>query len=148
MLTLTKKRQRILEEIETKLTRTIGVVKSVIVSLKSSLESEIKALIDKVDSLSLRVAKLESIQSPHPVLPDHSSAGDLERLHSQIKQLTDSMNNHQKLEERANSANNLVMVGVEEDEEMENTPVFVIEGFGSKMGLNSVNIVQARRLGR
>lgn len=96
---------------------------------------------EKVESLSLRVTELETKQSP--LSPSTSKAwnrgtststgatvnpalgpDEIERMQSQIKQLTESMNNHQKLlelKERVSRANNLVMVELEESEEHENT---------------------------
>ena len=94
----------ILDELESKLTETIkGAVKSAISSLKSSPESEIQMLVEKVNNLTTRIEKLErdkplshyssGAKSP----PIGTYAGDLESIHLQIKQLTDSVNNNHKL---------------------------------------------------
>ena len=72
-------------------------------------------------------------------------------MQSQINQITEVMNTQQRvleLKEREKRANNLVVVGLDEDEENEDTPTLLSEFLCTKMELTSVNITQARRLGK
>ena len=141
------------KDLEQKLTQSIeGVVKSAVQSLRRSLEADIKSLVNKVDSLSQRVTELEksrseksSPQSPPTSLPSAES------MQSQIKKLTDTVNNYQRvleLKERANRANNIVITGIQEALPNEDTPTIVSEFLNSRMGITSIKISQARRLGR
>jgi hypothetical protein len=72
-------------------------------------------------------------------------------MQSQIKQLADTVNNHQnvlELKERANRANNIVITGLQEAQPNEDTSTIVSEFLNSKMGISTVKISHARRLGR
>ena len=128
------------------------MVKSVVQSIKWSLEADIMMLTSKVDGLSQRVMELKNVHA------DNSNSQSLptplpsmESMQSQIKQLADSVNNHQKvleLKERANRANNLVFIGIQEAQLNEDTSTIVKEFLEFRMGITSVKIAQACRLGR
>ena len=99
-----------------------------------------------------RVTLLEKTRSENnsPQLPPTSLPG-VESMQSQIKQLTDTVNNHQRVlefKERANRANNIVITGIQEAQPNEDTSTIVSEFLNSRMDITSIKISQARRLGR
>ena len=110
-------------------------------------------LAEKIKDLDSRVSRLEQEnQSPaanssvHPRMHE-----EMKDVQTQLKQLTDTIDSQQKileLKERERRANNLVLVGLDEKEGNEDTLTLVGEFLSTKMELTSVNITQARRLGR
>ena len=141
------------KDLEQKLTQSIeGVVKSAVQSLRRSLEADIKSLTSKVDSLSQRVTELEKTQSVNnnPQPPPTSLPG-IETMQSQIKELSDTVNNHQRmleLKERTKRTNNIVITGIQEAQPNEDTSSIVNDLLSTKMSITSIKISQARRLGR
>ena len=131
---------------------TAGVVRSTIAAFKSSFESEINALAEKVKDLDSRVSHLECNMSSVRNDTSHSECHkELKDMQSQINQITEVMNTQRRvleLKERENRANNLVVVGLDKEEENEDTPILLSEFLCTKMELTSVNITQARRLGK
>ena len=153
----------IFDELESKLSKTIEeVVRSTMSALKSSIENEIKRLTQKVDNLTARVVKLENAQhslterSSEQLVVTQSLSPELasQAIQTQIKQIEDSVSNHQRLwekKERESRKNNMVVIGLEENvdtEENENTLDLINEFLESKLKITSIKAVQARRLGR
>ena len=113
----------IFEELECKLSKTIeDVVKSAMSTLKSSLEFEIKQLVDKVENLSSRVLELEKTLPLTKERASVSLAGpqnctsnslEIDSIQSQIRQLAVSVSNQRLREqkERESKANNMVVLG-------------------------------------
>ena len=140
-------------DLETKLAKSIErVVRSTMAAFKSSFESEINALAEKVKDLDSRVSHLEwNMSSARNDTSPSECHKELKDMQSQINQITEVMNTQQwilELKEREKRANNLVVVGLNEDEENEDIPTLLSEFLCTKMKLTSVNITQARRLGK
>ena len=139
-----------------KLSKTIEeAVKSAVSALKSSIEKEMEYLTKKVDNLTARVVELE--KSRHPTTTEKSPERQMEKqpsieqttqdIQTQIKQLENSVSNHQRLwekKERESRENN--MLGIEEKldcEERKNTLDLVNEFLESKMKTTSIKAAQA-----
>ena len=84
---------------------------------------------------------------PHSAQPTNLHQDDLGNLNTQIKQLTDTVSNQQKLLELKERINKLVIVGLDVNLALEDTPDSVNRFLEAKLKLNSINFARARRLG-
>ena len=91
--------EKVFEDLEIKLTKSIeGVVKTTMAAFKSSFESEMKQLAEKIKDLDSRVTRLEENRSPVANSSSHPHMhGELRDMQTQIKQLTDTMNSQQQI---------------------------------------------------
>ena len=83
--------------------------------------------------------------------PSSTTSPDLVKIHTQLNQLTNSVQNYQKFlenKEKADRMKNLIIVGLEENGESEDT-VSVINNFlTDNLHLTDIKIDKARRLGK
>ena len=149
----------ILRGFEYKITETLKeVIRSTLASLKSYVESEIEKINGSLKNLQRRIESLER-NEPSPREGNNQPTQketthlpvDIGSVQTQLEQISATVSNQQKMlemSERTNKANNLVITGVKESEGNEDTGAVEAEIFESKMGMNSIPITQAHRLGR
>jgi len=145
------------EELVNKSSKTIEeAVKSAVSALKSTIEKEMEYLTKRVDNLTARVIELETSGHPTTEKPPErqmenqpSIEQTTQAIQTQIKQLENSVSNHQRLlekKERESRENNMVVFGIEEkldSEERENTLDLINEFLESKLKTTSIKAVQA-----
>ena len=123
----------------------------------ASLQTEISSLKTQVKSLTTELKEIKTlptVQSEEDsnimsTAPVHTDA--LNKIHTQIKEITSSLSNHQKIieqKDRIDRANNLIVSGISENSEQEETPLIISDLLSSKLGLSNISISQARRLGK
>lgn len=84
---------------------------------------------------------------------DSPVPSNLTKLQSEVKLLTETVENHQKLleqKDRESRANNIIILGLEEDEQEEDTETLskVNNFIETKLGLTPNRIIRAHRLGK
>ena len=82
--------------------------------------------------------------------PSSTTSPDLVKIHTQLNQLTNSVQNYQKfleIKEKANRMKNLIIVGLEENGESEDT-ASVINFLTDNLHLTDIKIDKASRLGK
>ena len=93
----------------------------------------------------------ENMEAESPAPSPTTLSADLEKINSQLNQLTNSVLNHQKLlenKEKVDRMNNLIIVGLDENGEAEDTISITNKFFSQNLDLTDTKIERARRLGK
>ena len=123
------------------------------ISTIEELKEDIKGLKNKYSNSSCNITtdSPENMVTESSCPPPSAPTPDLEKIHTQLSQLTSSVNNHQKFlenKEKADRMNNLIIVGLEETGESEDAVSVSNNFFSEKLDLTDIRIEKARRLGK
>jgi len=122
--------------------------------LVEGLQEEVKNLKAKLEGGTPSPTNLDSqnMETGPSAMTDSSNPPiNLEGIHWEINLLTFSIRNQQKFlnnKERENRMNNLVIVGLKEEDDNEDVMAVTSSMFASKLGLDNVSIAMAKRLGK
>ena len=150
----------VFSEIESNLKQAVEKsIRETMRSLRASFESQFCALTEEVGSLKVRISQLESqveTQSLNAAKPGSTSTlaeesgTNFSNLEAKVDLITETISKQQKLfelNERANRAKNLVIMGLEEveNEDVSNTVSTFLD---QKLGLTEMNVSEVKRLGK
>ena len=131
-----------------------ATIQSALESFRSTLLSEFEAINSKIKALETKVFELE-MQSPQSNHSDHQSSGgntqDLSSIELKLDLMSKSLQAQQQvleMKDRAARALNIVITGLNETNEKEDTSKTVQDLFASKLEASSVGITQTKRLGK
>jgi len=123
-------------------------------SLVEELQEEVKNLKAKLEEGTPSPTNLDSQNmetGPSAITDSSNPPINLEGIRREINLLTSSVRNQQKIldnKERENRMNNLVIVGLKEEDDNEDVVAVTSSIFASKLGLDNVAIAKAKRLGK
>ena len=150
----------VFSEIESNLKQAVEKsIRETMRSLRASFESQFCALTEEVESLKVRISQLESqveTQILNATKPGSTSTlaeesgTNFSNLEAKVDLITETISKQQKLfelNERANRAKNLVIMGLEEveNEDVSNTVSTFLD---QKLGLTEMNVSEVKRLGK
>ena len=131
-----------------------ATIQSALESFRSTLLSEFEAINSKIKALETKVFELE-MQSPQSNHSDHQSSGgntqDLSSIELKLDLMSKSLQAQQQvleMKDRAARALNIVITGLNETNEKEDTSKTVQDLFASKLEASSVGITQTKHLGK
>ena len=139
------------QQLESQLMKALeSTIKVAINSLKTSLEARMQHLVDELETLKTRVYKLES-HTGEAVEVQPKGQEELTCIHSKLEAMAATMSSQQKvleINEKANRVKNIIIVGLQEDQEKENIVEKVQCLFNNKLELEDIAIAKAKRLGQ
>ena len=141
------------------------LISETIQGLWESIESEIRALNERIGQHSHRITELESVTSPHESHSSELSTDMVSReqsyavvvstpptkgIETQVAHLTETISKQQKIiemNEREKREKNMIIIGLSEGQH-ENTEGVVKDLFESKLGVVNAGVASCKRLGK
>ncbi len=127
-------------------------IKAAVDSLRESLETRIVQLADEVEALRMKVAMLEGQATARADdQPRHEQQEVIASLNTRVEAVAATVSIQQKVletNERSNRAKNVIIVGLQEDQQEENIEEKVQELLRDKLDLEDIAVASAKRLGR